>query len=323
MIGILFHIYTTLVLVNLTLWVILISNKTQPDYSLWRFFTFSTCMILVCAAFAIVLFGKSPTYKSDLFAFESPFQVFLGGLGWIPPFPSTGLGFTFGSLCMIFAVIGLITSISKNSNRFCLAIPMSIFLQALLIISGDVIKGYFAGSRQFLILIPFMILLTATGIETVVTFFIKNVQVRPTTRYAGFFVAFSIFLISAIPVLSQYYQIQRVDTRAVINWLSVNWKNGQTVYIDPGYESFTYSFYLQRWGSIKDDENRFSQISQSLIACDLNLTQKNLPDADYLITNIVSDQRASFLQSQGFRLDYISPSNVIQPQMIWRKSEKS
>ena len=224
---------------------------------------------------------------------------------------------------MIFAVIGLITSISKNSNRFCLAIPMSIFLQALLIISGDVIKGYFAGSRQFLILIPFMILLTATGIETVVTFFIKNVQVRPTTLYVGFFVAFSIFLISAIPVLSQYYQTQRVDTRAVINWLSVNWKNGQTVYIDPGYESFTYSFYLQRWGSIKDDENRFSQISQSLIACDLNLTQKNLPDADYLITNIVSDQRASFLQSQGFRLDYISPSNVIQPQMIWRKSEKS
>jgi len=270
MTGILFHIYTALVLVNLTLWVILISKRTDPDRRLWNFFTFSTCIILVFAAVAIVLFGKSPSYKSDLFAFESPVQVFLGGLGWIPPFPSTGFDFTFGALCMIFAGIGLITSISKNSNRFSLAIPMSIFLQVLLIISGDVIKGYFASSRQFLMIIPLMVLLTTIGIENTVNFFIKNARIQPATRYAGLFVVVSIFLISAIPVLAQYYQTQKIDTRAVIQWLSVNWKNGQTVYIDPGYESFTYSFYLQRWETIKEDENRFSKISESLIPCDLN-----------------------------------------------------
>jgi len=95
MIGILFHVYTALVLVNLTLWVVFTSTKTNLDQSLWKFFTFSACFISIFTTIAILLFGKSPSYQSDLFAFESPVQIFLGGLGGIPLFPSTISAFVF------------------------------------------------------------------------------------------------------------------------------------------------------------------------------------------------------------------------------------
>ena len=323
MLGILFHIYTTLVLANLTLWVILISDKKNPDRRLWRFFTFSACSVLIFAAVAIALFGKSPSYQTDLFGFESPTQVFLGGLGWIPLFPSNGFDFMFGGLCMVFAAVGLITSLSGSSNRSCFAIPISIFFQGLLIVSGDAMKGYFVYSRQFLVLVPLMVLLTALGIEKAVNFVTSSAQIQTSARQVGLLLVSSIFLISAIPLLSQYYQTQRVDTRAVINWLSANWQDGQTVYIDPAYESLTYSFYLQGWGSIKDDQRRLTRISESLYPLDLDLSQNNLPDVDYLITNFLDDQQASFLKSKGFDLKYTSPFNVLEPQMIWHRTETS
>src|SRR5688572_383490 len=124
MIGILFHIYTALVLINLILWAVLTSIKNGTDHRLWKNLILSTCIILVFAAIAILLFGKSPSYESDLFAFESPSQVFLGGLGWMPPMPATGLGFLFGGLCMIFALIGLLITLSKSSDCFRFVIPL-------------------------------------------------------------------------------------------------------------------------------------------------------------------------------------------------------
>jgi 4-amino-4-deoxy-L-arabinose transferase-like glycosyltransferase len=317
MIGILFHVYTALVLVNLTLWVVLTSTKTNPDQRLWKFFTFSACFISIFTTIAILLFGKSPSYQSDLFAFESPVQIFLGGLGGMPLFPSTGSGFIFGSLCMVFAIVGLSITISKNSNRFRFAIPISILLQLLLIISGDVIKQYFAVSRQLLILVPFMMLLTAIGTEKTVSYFTVVTKRQLGNRSISLFLVFSIFSIAAIPVLSQYYQTKRVDTLAVVNWLSDHWKNNQTVYIYPGYESFTYSFYLGKWGSTKDNGNQFMKITKSLFPFDLNSCQDNLPDANYLITNIVNDQQAFCIKFKGFNPTYISPSNVAQPQIIW------
>jgi 4-amino-4-deoxy-L-arabinose transferase-like glycosyltransferase len=321
MTGILFHVYTALVLVNLTLWVVFTSNKTILDQRLWKSFTFSTCFISIFTAMAILLFGKSPSYQSDLFAFESPIQIFLGGLGGIPIFPSTGSGFIFGGLCMVFAIVGLAITLSKNSDRFRFAIPISILLQVLLIISGDIVKKYFAVSRQLLMLVPFMILLTAIGVEGIVKHFTESTKRQPRSRSISLFLALIIFSIAATPVLSQYYQTKRVDTLAVVNWLSDHWKNNQTIYIHPGYESFTYSYYLGKWGSTKDNRGQLMKITESLFPLNLNSCQDNLPDANYLITNIVNDQQASCLKSEGFNPTYISPSNVAQPQIIWHNTK--
>lgn len=167
-----------------------------------------------------------------------------------------------------------------------------------------------------------MVSLTATGIEKTVRYFTRNAHKQLITYYAGLLLAISIFSIAAVPILSQYYRTKKVDTLAVVNWLSANWQNGQTVYIEPGYETFTYSFYLQRWGSTKINENQFMKISESLFPFDPSSYPNSLLGADYLITNAVNDQQASFLSSEGFSPMYISPINVIQPQMIWHKVEK-
>lgn len=320
MMGILFHVYTTLVLVNLTLWVVLSTWRVRFDYRLWNPFVLVTCIILLFAVIAIVFFGKSPGYPSALFGFESPVQVFGGGLGWLPLFPSSELGFLFGGLCMLFALIGSIITMSSSSNCFRLALFPAILLQVFLIVAGDIFKQYFALSRQFLLLVPFMVLLTAIGAEKTVRYLSGNVQKLQPPSNINFCVTIIIFLATAIPVLSQYYQAKRTDTLAVVNWLLANWQNGATVCIDPGYESFTYHYYLRQWASEKHND-QFIRIAESLFPFDLEACGKNAHYANYLITNDMNEQEAALLESEGFRPIYVSPANVIQPQVIWNRIE--
>ena len=318
MLGILFQVYTTLVLVNLTLWVVLSTNRKQPDPRLWNSYVLSTSIVLIFAAFVIVLYGKSPSYPSELFGFEPPWLVFGGGLGWIPFFPSSGAGFLFGALCMIFAVMGFISLLSKNADRLRLAILPGILFQICLILAGDIVKQYFAHSRQFLILVPFMVLFTAIGMERTIQTLTDRVQPLHGRYYTAFLLSMCVFLFAAVPVLSQYYRAKRTDVLAVVNWLLANWHDGDTVCVEPGYELSTFHYYLQRWGA-ENKKPELMQMSEALVPFEMDACRQNLSNVRFLITQEANHEEVFSIEAKGFQPTYVSPFNVIQPQIVWHR----
>lgn len=316
MIGILFHIYCVFVLINVGLWALIMTDTAKPKSAVIRQYLFSTCLLLIFTVVALLFFGKLPNYKSNLFEFESPAQVFLGGLGWFPPFPAINMGFLFGSLCMFGTILGLFSLLRNPKVKHLFVIPISMFLQIVLIVLGDIIEGYFASGRQFLIVIPFVTLLTAVGIEKTIRYFGNG-----NLKSVGIILAVCTYSFAAIPVLSQYYKSQKVDVYNITNWLYAHWHDGEKIYYSPQYEILLYKFYLEKWSQESHDE-RLSKINGSMVSFDVASPTKAVANADYLITDFTNNDQVKILKATGFSQEYVSPYNTIRRQIIWGKNGK-
>src|SRR5215208_6358837 len=124
--GIFFHIYAALALIPVSLWTLAEKGMRGRNFG---FFSLSTLLILSGTEYAIYMYGSFPGETSALFAFESPWQVILGGLGWLPLFPATTSAWLFGLFSLLFSLLGVYHCLSLSHRKYLLLLLLSIVMQ--------------------------------------------------------------------------------------------------------------------------------------------------------------------------------------------------
>lgn len=303
-VGIFFHIYAALVLIPVSLWTITERDSRKGNF---RFFSLSIFLILLGAVYAIYSYGSFPGEKSELFAFESVWQVILGGFGWIPSFPATTSAWLFGTVCLCFAVPGIYDLLASSHRKYVLLLLISIGLQIGILFGMTAIKNYFASARQFLILVPLSTLLSAAGIDVL----IQKIRRRYTKRDFHIQLLNGATVLSvgflAYPALQQYYALEKGATRPILHILNEKWQQGQSIYVMPGYERDVYAFYAKRLAGN-------SALAGSFVPLEIKAEQTFPEQVVFLIATPSFDAT-----SLGFEPIFVPPANTLYPHVLWQK----
>ena len=209
--GIFFHLYAVLALIPVSLWTLTEKDMRSRNFG---FFSLSTLLILSGAAYAIYTYGSFPGETSALFAFESPRQVILGGLGWLPLFPATTSAWLFGLFSLLFAILGIHHSLSLPHRDHLLLLLTSIVTQIGILLGIATTKNYFASARQFIFLVPLSVLLSAVGIDSLLQK-IQKVYAK-TNFHTQLIYGMTLFSLGClvVPALQQYYVLEKGATRS-------------------------------------------------------------------------------------------------------------
>lgn len=304
LLGVFFHIYTALALISVSLWVL-----TEGRTHRWNlgFFSLSILVILIGAEYAMYSYGSFPGERSSLFAFESPWHVIFGGLGWMPTFPVTVSARLFGALSLLFALFGTYYLLSLTRRKPILLLLISLGLQIIILLGMAAVKHYFASARQFIMLIPLATLLSAAGIDALLV----NIKLRyaKTSFHAHLVhsvaIVFLFFLV--FPALHQYYTVEKGATRSILQILNEKWQPGQSIYITPGYERDVYVFYAQR---LLDN----SDLAQSFMPLEIETEQTFPQQAIFLISTPSFDAT-----SLGFEPIFVPSENTLYPHVLWQR----
>lgn len=319
LIGVLFHVFTVLVLVNALLWAFLSRNRSP---ALWRPLTISAASIMVFLAVAVIGFGNFPGYSTSLTAYEPFHQFLLGGLGWIPIVPTGIPGWFFHGKCLAASAVGTVLLLRGKSGWQGFAIPLLILLQVCIILCLDIFERYFASSRQLLILLPLSTFLAAVGVtelleRTTARLALSFPRLRLTPGWAGLFISL-LFLLASIPTLADYYRAEKTAAPHIIAWLSVHMDEGQTLAVFPDFEERTYSYYLPRWERYGSPTPLASEARWPLPVHPADFDNGYL-SADYLITGTITEDEKQKIEGMGYALVFSSPPQVLHPQSIWMK----
>jgi hypothetical protein len=302
--GIFFHIYAALALIPVSLWTL--AEKDMREHNL-RFFSLSALLILIGAEYAIYAYGSFPGETSALFAFESPWQVILGGLGWLPLFPSTASGWLFGLFSLLLGVFGIRHLLSTSNRKYALILVISIVLQITLLLGMAATKHYFASARQFIFLVPLSVLLSAVGIDSLLQQIRKSYA--KTSFHTQLIYGMTLFSLGClvVPALQQYYVLEKGATRSILQLLNRKWQPDQLIYITPGYNLDVYAFYADRL-----EHN--SGLAHSFRPMETSPDQDLSAQATFLISDPSFDGA-----SLGFERIFIPRMNTLYPHVLWQR----
>jgi 4-amino-4-deoxy-L-arabinose transferase-like glycosyltransferase len=302
--GIFFHVYAALALVPVSLWTLAEKDMRSRNFG---FFSLSTLLILSGTAYAIYMYGSFPGETSALFAFESPWQVILGGLGWLPLFPSTAPAWLFGLFSLLFAILGIRYLLSASNRKYILLLLISVVLQITVLLGMAATKHYFASVRQFIFLVPHSVLLSAVGIDSLIQ---KREKTYAKTSFRRQLI-YGITLFSlgclVVPALQQYYVLEKGATRSILELLNRKWQPGQLIYITPGYNRDVYAFYADRL-----EHN--SGLAHSFRPMGTSPDQDFSAQATFLISDPSFDGAAL-----GFERIFIPRMNTLYPHVLWQR----
>jgi hypothetical protein len=244
-IGIFFHVFVILVIVNGLIWVIFNFKKIETASK--RFFLYYLTFCLLGFLADYFLFAGYHSYeKISLFDF-SPLGSTLGiGLGWLPLHPTqTWLPYLWGGFCCLFEIMGIIYLTTKKFTSRPSTLIYSIILQILLITFMGIYRGYSLAPRQFLMFLPFLLFFGTTGLFYVIDMFIHTKhQIFGRIATAAVLLC---FCISSIPALTNYYQgIQAAKgfAREKSIYLASQWRYGDSLIFFPFYTPELYVYYL-------------------------------------------------------------------------------
>jgi len=302
--GIFFHIYAALALIPVSLWTLAEKGMRGRNFG---FFSLSTLLILSGTEYAIYMYGSFPGETSALFAFESPWQVILGGLGWLPLFPATTSAWLFGLFSLLFSLLGAYHCLSLSHRKYLLLLLLSIVMQIGILLGLAAMKHYFASARQFIFLVPPAVSLTAVGIDTLLQR-IQTASAR-TSFHTQLFYGMTVFALGClvIPPLQQYYVLEKGATRSILQLLNMKWQPDQLIYITPGYNRDVYTFYADRL-----EHN--SDLAQSFLSLETSTDKALSTRATFLISDPSFDGTAL-----GFERIFIPPMNTLYPQVLWQR----
>ncbi len=177
----------------------------------------------------------------------------LKGLGWVPEVnPIIKQSFWMTELLFVFFVFGIVQLI-KQKNRLLLSLFFSICMQIGAILFTVIELNYFVSSRQFLVFMPVMIIISA---HFVINIFYSIKPMIPVKKDSDKIINFMLVnksfgvillgavIFSAIPALLNYYTFQKSNAREVATALINLPGSNETVYCAPAYEPLLFNYYL-------------------------------------------------------------------------------
>jgi len=323
-IGIFFHVYVILSLINFALWIWLQNIHSTNKEKVKTNFSRSLIIILIAFLSAIILFGGVSKEPIPILLYEDSFIDTIGvGMGWIN-FYNTEifLNFFWGHFCLAFCIIGILSiKINKEKNKNFVLL-LSIIIQIIIIIFMNYLKHYFIAPRQFLIFLPFGLYFSSIGIQTcirqikyVLSRLWKSKSDNSNNLLINFLLYMVIILIS-IPALATYYHGDKGQAEKIIKILSESLHPGELILIIPDYEVQLFNYYTR--------ELEINKLSKSIFAASWN----NVCNVDnnnfnqYLVTNIpITYEQSKLLKSCGFIQIYL-PTNISRySHSIWIKRD--
>ncbi len=318
-IGIYFHIFVILALVNCASWIYFARPGKQAPVKLY--FVRSVIVILFALLLAVLFFGRiNPENMPLTLDGEPVLQVISRGLGFAPFYPSyVSMAGLLGFLCLPLATIGILQKFKSDPRGQVSALFLSLSVQIAGIISLALFEKYFLAPRQFLIFHPFVLFFAAQGIILFVDWLQgmekpfypgrmrssgKNSQARPLLS----FVLVAALLLASVPALANYYRGDKGEVREILQRLDAIWQPGDKIYVVPDYNAYLFSYYANL-------TLRNSPISTALVAAgweDLQHLAYN-PGRQFLIAPSLS------VESGSYPLDpvFIPPKPSAYSQSVW------
>ena len=146
-----------------------------------------------------------------------------------------------------FVVLGLLSIIvNYQKNRVLLSMAIGAIMQIGIIILMDWMKGYWFLPRQLVYLIPTMIMLTVAGYVGLLDY-ISGIFKTPAVRTCCALIIISLFTLSSIPrLVDYYYKFTKSTAREIASKLIEIHCEGDPVFVIPWHEKVTYQFYLAK-----------------------------------------------------------------------------
>jgi mannosyltransferase len=312
MVGIYFHLYTILAVGTVLLWLAAYFGRDNWEQ---RRNTFAISALVLAVAFLIGMFKFGGVYaerKLSLFMYESFSSFLFNGLGWTPAIPASPAGWILGFLFMLFASLGVITSVRQNPVSPASLLFYGVVLQVMMVLVFDIFRNYPLFARQIVMLVPPMIYFSACGVDWAIGQMTNrwNASIRPAWITACFG---AIFVLAAIPSLGEYYQLRKGSLHDISAALSSNWQTSEPIHVEAGVLE-VYAYY---WA--QDPENQV--LVSSLTPMDYASPNGwNYPQpAWFIIDYPPMNGTDKALQSAGFFPVYIPASNTLHPQMLWHR----
>lgn len=287
--GVFFHLFVIFAFTN----VVLFSMTYHKDRAIpLRALLISFFVILMVAVIAVVQFGSLAGEHASLFAFESAWQVILGGLGFLPLFSTSWTAYIFGAILLFFTLLGL-----YRAGKI-VSVGIAIIVQIGVILALDAQYNYFASARQLLMLLPLAGVFTARGLSMLLVWLNRRLHKfgsygSRSTVHAG--MMFFLLIVAGF-VIVPYYHTEKTSTRAILERLETTWEPGELVLVTPDFNLPVYLYYAP-W--LKGDLHPFNQ--------------DDLENATFVISSPNADL------GTGFERLYEPPTSILYPQMLWIK----
>lgn len=312
LLGIYFHLYTILAVGSVLLWLIPYFNK---EHWTLRRNSFAVSALILAVAFLHGLFTFGGVYADrqlSLFEYES-FSTFLfTGLGWFPAYPAAPIGWFFGILLLVLALIGIGITLRKNALGKAALLFYATVLQIIMIIAFDYLKNYPLFARQIVMLVPAVLFFSALGVDWLIERLSARFEavLSPETLIGAWTI---FFLLAAFPALQAYYQSQKGSTQEIRAILSEGWQSGEAVHVEAGVFD-VFKFYWEQ-------DPASQPIADALIPMDYASTDGwGHPAPAWFVVNYPPQAHLqTALQNAGFTSVYIPTSNTLHPQMLWHR----
>lgn len=312
LVGIYFHLYTIL-----AVGTVLLRLATYFGRDNWeqRRNAFAISALVLSIAFLIGMFKFGGVYAErplSLFMYESFSSFLFNGLGWTPAIPASPASWILGFLFMLFALLGVITSIRQNPVSTSSLLFYGVVLQVTMVVLFDIFRNYPLFARQIVMLVPLMIYFSACGVDWAIDQMTNrwSTSIRPSWIAACFG---AIFVLAAIPSLNEYYQVRKGSLHDISAALSNYWQTPEPIHVEAGVLD-VYAYY---WA--QDPENQ--TLVSSLTPMDYASPNGwNYPQPAWFITDYPPmNGTDKALRSAGFIPVYTPGSNTLHPQMLWRR----
>lgn len=302
-IGVFFHMYVLLVLVNGLVWF-LFSDEIRPNRQMiFRHLLWSATVILLSFAIGFFLFSGRVTFANPFLETGISFwQTVFTGLGWLP-FYSNSLewSWVWGLTCCLLQIGGLIVLLKKPRSSG-IWLMVSVILQMAVIMALDVFKQYFFMPRQWLPFLPVLLMTAGIGLSSLNhwlqdRFSSTSMLFTPQKRMIPAILVCLILLID-LPALVTYYSGTKGNADGISAYIHTHWLPGSMVLVINPYEAGYYNFFFDE--VIKD-----SSIVPSVWQADWQTVQESTvwKGKIFVITPLLlSMDQQNILESSGYKL---------------------
>jgi uncharacterized membrane protein len=313
LIGCFFHIYVLFVLILGTVWLFLLWLKKMNVDQIIGQFVISN--IWVCAiVFSGVYLLTSNQHTGTVYenVFSRIISAVISGLGFEPLYiDNHTLSILFVFLISIPFVIGLIHYLKGKAGIWNQGMAILILVFTIIVIAFDLFKAYFIEARQFLGVLPFVLMVLSAGLFKLINWTaihfpkIKNFNVI----VLGIFVAL-IFLGNGYS-LYRYYKTPKSYIREIVEQIQYPISDENTIYISPPYDVGSFLYYYQK----EHGENYEGRLigfegtsidSKVYIPGDMVILDQSLDSVD-----------KTWLTNHGFESIYISNSLQNRDDILW------
>ncbi|MBN1304888.1 MAG: glycosyltransferase family 39 protein [Anaerolineales bacterium] len=291
--GIFFHLYAALAFVNTAIYFV--AQPTGGKRSLLPM-AGSFLLIFTAALLSVVVFGVLNKDQFLLFQYETPLEVFGRGLGILPPFNAPPAAYLYSAVVLVLTLAGLLPF------RKQAPLVISLIVQAGFILGVSAWRNYFASARQFLPLLPLVILCAARGTTRLVE---KAKSIRWERMPAGFpeTTAAILILAASFLVLIPYYKAEKTNLREVSAIMETSWQPGQKIMITPYANVLVYDYYTP-W------------LTDDLEPVQLDEAAADLAGVEFVLSE------ADFDPGPGFEKLNHPEKSTFHPQIVWERKSR-